>query len=211
MISALELKNKLESFDKNTPLLNYNVLFGFLPAIILFPLYLILSTNRTESAIIHSPFMFGVGLFGFFIMCLVFSTGSLMITYLALGRYIAAKDAIRRFNVNGILQDELIFRKMANGIWEYIKLHRKHDALYQADLEAIRTEVRKEIDEVKTDYMRQFRIQGLALTKEHNLRLQAERDRDSAKQLNKKLTRLIISLSKIITTLKKEIKRLKGE
>lgn len=155
MISALELKNKLESFDKNTPLLNYNIWFGFLPAIILFPLYLISSTNHTESSIIHSPFLFGFGFAGFFVMCLVFSTASLMITYWALGRYIAAKDVVRRFNVNGILQDDFVIRRMAKGLDVFLfnRLWSRFMLLLDWIFEEIKQGLRYEIEQSKKEIL----------------------------------------------------------
>lgn len=182
MISALDLKNKLESFDKNTPLLNYNVLFGFLPAIILFPLYLILSTTRTESAIIHSPIMFGAGLFGFFIMSLVFSTGSLLIIYLALGRYIAAKDTVRRFNVNGILQDDFIIRKMAKGLDVFLfnRLWSRFMLLIDWIFEEIKQGLRYEISQTN---IRVDKVEKESFTREQELNFAFQQQGKQNKEL----------------------------
>jgi len=69
----------------------------------------------------------------------------------------------------------------------------------------------KKINEVLAEAMRQLGINRLAFEKEHNLRLQAERERDNEKQLNKKLTRRIVTLSGIIINLRAIIKKLKGE
>ncbi|MDE1819048.1 MAG: hypothetical protein KGI19_10655 [Thaumarchaeota archaeon] len=120
-------------------------------------------------------------------------------------------------------------KDLSDGTWEYIKEHRKHDPLYQADLEDIRTEsdtklesikieFNKRLENAKTEYdkklddiVRAYRIRTLAWEKERNLGKQARRERDYERQLNQKLTRLVIILSKIIIDLKAVIKKLKGE
>ena len=59
--------------------------------------------------------------------------------------------------------------------------------------------------------MRQIRIKNLALDKEHNLRLQAERERDQAIKEKTKLANLIRKLLTIIFNLRKETTKIRGE
>jgi len=217
MITALELKNKLERFDKNTPLIDYNVWFGFLPAIILFPLFVILNNAHTESFILNSPFLLGFGFAGIFISSLVLVTGGLLITHFSLSRYIAIKSGIRRFNANSLLEDDSLAHGISSKIWEFLKIHRKHDPLYQADLEkkADKVKVETKFKKINEDYDTLYRFVGRMNRQNFENVIKTENEKDiELKKLRVDLSTAISSIAtskEKITELENKIKDLEGK
>jgi len=122
-------------------------------------------------------------------------------------------------------------KNTAEGIWDYVKLHRKYDPLYQADLENLQsqiTENKQETNQLKLrvsqvelentqlrleneKLKRKSKIDDLARKKLRSLKHQAERQRDEERTLNVKLTNLIRKLLVTIFKLEQIIKKLKGE
>lgn len=150
---------------------------------------------------------------GSFNMLGFFSIGILFLK--SLGECSAPKVVEGYWNVaSKFILRERFKKNMANGIWDYVKLHRKHDPIYQADLQKLEEKIElnnKHNDQKIDSVIREIRIKNLALEKERNLRKQAERERNQAIQRSQKLTRLIIILSKSIIKLRKEIKKPRGE
>lgn len=143
---------------------------------------------------------------------------SLMIFYLrSLGEVTIPKaiDGCSKVTSKILLRDP-VKKEMAGGIWEFIKIHRQHDPLYQADLEALRVdfdnklkatkvELQQQLEDIKVDYdkkledvRRELRIKTLAVHKLTNLKKQAERERDEKDiQLEKISIELRLALRRI--------------
>jgi|SRR5579864_4452805 len=108
---------------------------------------------------------------------------------------------------------ERIKKDMANGIWKYIILHRKHDPLYKSEIDELneKLEANKiEVNDKLEVFMRELRIKNLAINKLTNLKIQAERERDLAIQQQEKSTRLTHRLLNTIFKLEEIIKKLRG-
>lgn len=163
----------------------------------------------------------GLGFTLFQTFIAIFIIQIVMIYFVTAGKYTAPKVINGYWKVHSkLVIPEKVRMLTANGIWEYIKLHRKHDSLYQADLERLRTEMddklktkadKNEIDEVRAEFERKMKVKDLVIRKEHNLRIQAEWERDKEKNEKEKWVKVNRVLLKAIFKLREEIKKLKGE
>jgi hypothetical protein len=150
MISAVEFKNRLERYDKKTSLFDFNIQLGFLPALIIFPLFLMLNNPVITSSIISSPFLFGFGFAVFFIMYLGISAMVLIGIKFMVDCYIDGKKAVRRFNIDGMLEDDFLIRKMARGLDMHLftRLLMKFEYLFELIFEDMKEGLRHEFKEI---------------------------------------------------------------
>jgi hypothetical protein len=184
MISALELKNKIEDLDKKTSLLKFIIRFGIIPALIAFPLNYVLNPN-IDPVVRSSPLLLGFGFFAFTAMFLTFAIGGLIMIHLSIVSYLA----YRRFNANSVLMDDFVPRELAKRIDFHIfeRLRAKFEPIFEEIKAGLRYEFsqsRKESDKL---FMDEYRKVNLELQTERDLRKQ-EQARNN--QLETKITKL---------------------
>lgn len=148
---------------------------------------------------------------------------SLAILFLkSFGEYSAPKVVDGYWSIaSKFILRERFKKNTADGIWDYVKLHRKHDPLYKADLEKLNEKIElnnKENQKQIEGILREIRIKNLALEKVRSLKNKAERERDQAIEerdqaieTKTKLTNLIRKLLTAVFNLRIEIKKIKGE
>lgn len=205
MITALELKTKLENIEKFR-FRKFFTIFGILPSLFTFPMNYFFNYSHIDPVVRSSPIMLGFGFLAFIMVCLVLSVSGLIALHFSINRYLSTTpkilDAVGRFNINTILRDGYVLREMAKGIHKYLKEFRKEDFELQIQEvkdknEADKKELKNNIDEIKNDFMPEFQKVNLALYEE--------------KHKNKILMQNLEKVTKESLKKDEEIKRLKGE
>lgn len=130
--------------------------------------------------------------------------------------------------ISNLILQEHVKQKISEDIWYYQKLHSKHDPIYKAELDALRSESAENktknderFDAIESELQRlleenaktkrDLRISERARSKLRNLRNQAERERDIALREVSSKDRTIRVLLATIFRLELIIKKLKGE
>ena len=152
MISALELKTKIEDLDKKTSLLKFIIRFGVIPALIAFPITYVLNPN-IDPVVRNSPLLLGFGFFAFIAMFLTFAIGGLVMIHLAISSYLA----YRRFNATSILVDDFVPRELAKRIDVHIfeRLRTKFEPIF----DEIKAGLRHEISESKKEVIKELKTE----------------------------------------------------
>jgi len=184
---------------------------------------------QEDSLYNHMPLIISIPLVLMSVFNAIMFTSLAILFLKSFGEYSAPKVIDGYWHVaSKLILRERFKKNTAEGIWDYVKLHRKHDPLYQADLEKLQSQINKntqkinqlilentqlktDIEKINTEFVRKSKIDDLARKKLRSLKNQAERERDEVRKQNTKLTNLIRKLLSTIFKLELIIKKLKGE